>query len=135
MFETFYVSMVRRIASRRDRSDARSCESDPPGLFQLQIARMSRAMIDRNYYDDYRQDRGAARRSCPEMAPQQLEKIESAPGNGMVSVASKPQHLVHGRATTVRKVGSDVTPESVPLGARKRAPPLKAGAPLIPVRS
>jgi hypothetical protein len=76
-----------------------------------------------------------ARRSCPEKAPQQLEKIESAPGNGMVSVASKPQHLVHSRATTVRKVESDVTPELVPLGARKRAPPLIAGAPLIPVRS
>ena len=30
------------------------------------------------------------------MAPQQLEKIESAPGNGMVSDASKPQHLVYG---------------------------------------
>jgi hypothetical protein len=54
MFETFYVSLVRRIASRRDRSDARSNESDPPGLFQLQIARMSRAMIDRNYYNDCR---------------------------------------------------------------------------------
>ena len=49
----------------------------------------------------------AARRSCPEMAPQQLEKIESAPVNGMGSVASKPQHLVHGRAATVRKVESN----------------------------
>src|ERR1700685_386612 len=39
-----------------------------------------------------------ARRGRPEMAPQRLEKIESAPGNGMVSEASKPQHLVHGRA-------------------------------------
>jgi hypothetical protein len=48
-----------------------------------------------------------AKRSRPEMAPQQLEKIESAPGNGMVSEASIPQHLVHGRATTVRKVESD----------------------------
>jgi hypothetical protein len=33
------------------------------------------------------------------MAPQRLEKIESAPGNGMGSEASNPQHLVHGRAT------------------------------------
>src|SRR5271170_1976090 len=32
------------------------------------------------------------------MAPQRLEKIESAPGIGMVSEASNPQHLVHGRA-------------------------------------
>ena len=32
-------------------------------------------------------------RSRPEMAPQRLEKIESAPGNGMGSEASNPQHL------------------------------------------
>jgi hypothetical protein len=37
-------------------------------------------------------------RACPEMAPQGLEKIESAPGNGMVSEVSNPQHLAHGRA-------------------------------------
>jgi hypothetical protein len=35
--------------------------------------------------------------ACPEMAPHRLEKIESAPENGMVSEASKPQHLVYGR--------------------------------------
>jgi hypothetical protein len=40
-----------------------------------------------------------AKQSRPEMAPQRLEKIESAPGNGMGSEASNPQHLVHGRAT------------------------------------
>jgi hypothetical protein len=33
-----------------------------------------------------------------EMAPQTLEKIESAPGNGMGSEASDPQDVVHGRA-------------------------------------
>src|SRR5277367_2254599 len=32
------------------------------------------------------------------MAPQRLEKIESAPGNGMVSGASNPQDVVHGGA-------------------------------------
>jgi hypothetical protein len=32
------------------------------------------------------------------MAPQRFEKIESAPGNGMVWEASNPQDLVHGRA-------------------------------------
>src|ERR1700691_2760350 len=37
------------------------------------------------------------KRRRPEMAPHPLEKIESAPGNGMVSEASKPQDLVHGR--------------------------------------
>jgi hypothetical protein len=31
------------------------------------------------------------------MAPQRLEKIESAPGNGMGSEASNPQDVVHGR--------------------------------------
>ena len=30
------------------------------------------------------------------MAPQRLEKIESAPGNGMVSEDSNPQDVVHG---------------------------------------
>jgi hypothetical protein len=33
-----------------------------------------------------------------QMAPQRLEKIESAPGNGMGSEASNPQDLVHRRA-------------------------------------
>jgi hypothetical protein len=32
------------------------------------------------------------------MAPQRLEKIESAPGNGMVPEDSNPQDVVHGRA-------------------------------------
>jgi hypothetical protein len=39
-----------------------------------------------------------AKRSRPEMAPQRLEKIVSAPGNGMVAEDSNPQDLVHGRA-------------------------------------
>ena len=39
-----------------------------------------------------------AKRSRPEMAPQRLEKIKSAPGNGMVSEALNPQDMVHGRA-------------------------------------
>ena len=39
-----------------------------------------------------------AKRSGPEMAPQRLEKIESAPGNGMGSEASNPQDVVDGRA-------------------------------------
>ena len=38
------------------------------------------------------------------MAPQRLEKIESAPGNGMASEASDPQDLV--RRLTVRGSGS-----------------------------
>src|SRR5271168_3460776 len=38
------------------------------------------------------------------MAPQRLEKIESAPGNGMGSEASDPQDLV--RRLTVRNSGS-----------------------------
>jgi hypothetical protein len=39
-------------------------------------------------------------RSRPEMAPQRLEKIESAPGKGMGSKASNPLDLVHGRSLT-----------------------------------
>ena len=38
------------------------------------------------------------------MAPQRLEKIESAPGNGMGSEASNLLDLVHGRAATVREL-------------------------------
>ena len=37
-------------------------------------------------------------RACPEMAPQRLEKIESAPGNCMGSEASNLQDVVRGRA-------------------------------------
>jgi hypothetical protein len=40
----------------------------------------------------------ATKRSRLEMAPQRLEKIESAPGNGMGSEASNPLDLVRGRA-------------------------------------
>ena len=36
------------------------------------------------------------------MAPQRLEMIESAPGNGMGSEASDPQDLVRRRAADVR---------------------------------
>jgi hypothetical protein len=43
-----------------------------------------------------RRERLTAKRSRPEMAPQRLEKIESAPGNGMGSEASYPQYLVPG---------------------------------------
>jgi hypothetical protein len=39
-----------------------------------------------------------ARRRRPEMAPQRVEKIESAPGNGMGSEPSKPQDVVDERA-------------------------------------
>ena len=39
-----------------------------------------------------------AKRSRPEMAAQRFEKIESAPGNGMVPEDSNPQYVVHGRA-------------------------------------
>jgi hypothetical protein len=45
-----------------------------------------------------RRENLTAKRSRAEMAPQQLEKIESRRGNGSVSQASKPQDLVYGRA-------------------------------------
>ena len=43
-----------------------------------------------------------AKRNSPEMAAQRLEKIESAPGNGMVPETSSPQDVVHGRADRAR---------------------------------
>jgi hypothetical protein len=48
------------------------------------------------------------------MAPQRLEKIESAPGNGMGTEAPNLQHLVHGRAADGggSGVGRNVTPEN-----------------------
>jgi hypothetical protein len=51
-------------------------------------------------------------RACPEMAPQGLEKIESAPGNGRVSEASNPQDVVHGCAAD--RVRSAAQSRSVP---------------------
>jgi len=57
------------------------------------------------------------------MAPQGLEKIESGPENGMVSEASKPQDVVHGRAADralrrLTKGGSGV-PRKVFIVARE----------------
>jgi hypothetical protein len=49
-------------------------------------------------------------RSRREMAPQPLEKIESAPGNGMVSTACNLQDVVHERA---------VDPARLPLASRE----------------
>src|SRR5271155_845275 len=87
-----------------------------------------------------------AKRSSPEMAPQRLEKIESAPVNGMGSEASNPQHLVHGRATdrarlrltnrkndkvgklqkkapkTLKSLDAELKSAPVPAGSAGRAP-------------
>ena len=43
-----------------------------------------------------------AARICPQMAPQRLEKIESAPGNGSAPEAPDPQDMVQS-ATTPRR--------------------------------
>ncbi len=69
-----------------------------------------------------------ARRGRPEMAPQRLEKIKSAPGNGSTSEAWKPQHLVHGRAADLRSGRSrknvvEIRPARRPEG---NFPPRKA---------
>ena len=58
-------------------------------------------------------------RACPEMAPQGLEKIESAPGNGMVSEASNPQDVVHIRAAGPCPIGS-LSPGARPAKQRRR---------------
>ena len=44
-----------------------------------------------------------AKRSRPQMAPQRLEKIESAPGNGMAPEAPEPQDMVQS-ATALRRL-------------------------------
>src|ERR1700677_4697623 len=54
-----------------------------------------------------------------EMAPQRLEKIESAPGNGMASEASDPQDLV--RRLTARLGQPSLENDEGPgLGSGKR---------------
>ena len=70
-----------------------------------------------------------ARRGRPEMAPQRLEKIESAPGNGSSSEAWKPQHLVPGaRADRALRPGAARTlSNSTRAGSpRGNFPPRKA---------
>src|SRR5271154_3521331 len=52
----------------------RSARGNPPGLLAELVARIR-----------------------PQMAPQRLEKIESAPGNGMVPEARDPQDMVKRR--------------------------------------
>ena len=49
--------------------------------------------------------REAEAKGRSEMAPQRLEKIESAPGNGMGSDGSNLQHLVHGHAADRGSLG------------------------------
>ena len=69
-----------------------------------------------------------AKRSRREMAPQRLEKIESAPGNGMGSDAWYPQHLVHGRATDrARLLGTSRTNTKLQKKAPKVLNSLDAG--------
>ena len=70
-----------------------------------------------------------ARRGRPEMAPQRLEKIKSAPGNGSSSEAWKPQHLVPGaRADRALRPGAARTlSNSTRAGSpRGNFPPRKA---------
>ena len=57
-------------------------------------------------------------RACPEMAPQPLEKIESAPGNGMGSEASNPQDVVHRRTAGPCPIGS-LSPGARPAKQRR----------------
>ena len=54
------------------------------------------------------------------MAPQRLEKIESAPGNGMGSEASNPLDLVRGRAADRARLRLTSRNDSAKL--QKKAP-------------
>ena len=84
---------ARRLCAAADRSDQRSDErcAGAGRRGDGQVHRTSAATIASR-------ENLTARRTRPEMAPQPLEQIESAPGNGMVSEASKPQDMVPGRA-------------------------------------
>jgi len=62
----------------------------------------------------------APSRACPEMAPQQLEKIESAPENGMVSEASKPHIWYTDAWLTVRSGELISKPRLRPSGHSSR---------------
>src|SRR5271169_5738956 len=80
------VAPARRVAPRRKAADQRLRRFRFFSCFQVSPKPLDKFLAE------------TARRPRPEMAPQGLEKIESAPGNGMGSEAWKPQHLVHGRA-------------------------------------
>src|SRR5271170_383363 len=140
-----HIARVEQLTARRVRQIIAEMlarrEADPAaGFVQLQIARLSEAMIvarmmmmegklqavDRmikltgelDRYHGFPQARipGAleatpprrlaarltAKRSRREMASQLLEKIESAPGNGIGSEVSNPQDVVHGAADRAR---------------------------------
>ena len=65
--------------------------------------------------------------SRSEMAPQRLEKTESALGNGMASDASNLQHLVHARVADRGQLGS-YNVASPAGGGRTSRPPREASA-------
>jgi hypothetical protein len=54
-----------------------------------------------------------ATRSRPQMAPQRLEKIESAPGNGMAPDAPDPQDMVQWRGGAASVLAPHQTPRAV----------------------
>ena len=60
------------------------------------------------------------------MAPQELEKIESAPGIGMVSEASNPQHLVDRAAADRARPRLTSRKNDKSQNCRKRLVPLEA---------
>ncbi len=56
------------------------------------------------------------------MAAQRLEKIESAPGIGMVSEASNPQDVVHGRAADRARLRLTSRQDEKAAKLQKKAP-------------
>jgi hypothetical protein len=86
-----------------------------------------------------RRERLTAERSRPEMAPQRLEKIESAPGNGMGSEASNLQHLVRERVAdpALRRIVSDrrLRPSGHSSRIRSAGRPMGNFSPRNPLKS
>ena len=115
-----------RHATRRRRASSTTDEfvADERGKFSAaKASRTRKTRKDSRYGRASFASLVAPSRVCPEMAPQRLEKIESAPENGMVSEASKPQHLVYGRVTdrAFRRTILGAPPTSRGHGSRIRS--------------
>src|SRR5271163_1604342 len=72
-----------------------------------------------------------AKRSRPEMAPQRLEKIESAPENGMGWEISNLQDLVHGGAADGGSTGVTKVQKKAPKALKSLDAGLKSAPVLV----
>ena len=119
---------ARRASAKRRRAKAyleRGNIGSSESLKSLRRCPVS-ANVDRESGSDALVSRSApcaiACRSRPQMAPQRLEKIESAPGNGMAPEAPDPQDMVQS-ATAPRRLSPP--PTKLLARSRRRRPARK----------